>query len=141
MDRIGDTFRWKGENVATSEVEAAIGLYGGIKEVNVYGVAVPGTEGRVGMAMIVPASNLDIARFRDHLVDTLPAYARPMFLRVRCKVDTTATFKYSKNDAAREGYDPLTVPDDLFVYSHELEAFIRVDRTTYDQIKSGRFRL
>src|SRR5207245_2140076 len=82
IDRIGDTFRWKGENVATSEVSAAICTFPGVKEANVYGVAVPGAEGRAGMATIVAGDGLDLAAFRTHLADRLPDYAQPVFLRV-----------------------------------------------------------
>ena len=83
VDRIGDTFRWKGENVATSEVSAAVASFPGIKEAVVYGVAVPGTEGRAGMATIVGDDELDLVALRTHVADRLPAYARPVFLRMQ----------------------------------------------------------
>src|SRR5438552_4660751 len=89
VDRIGDTFRWKGENVATSEVAAAICAFPAVKEANVYGVAVPGAEGRAGMATIVAGDRLDLAAFRTHLADRLPDYAQPVFLRIRGKLEVT----------------------------------------------------
>ena len=83
VDRLGDTFRRKGENVATSEVSAAISEFPGVRHVNVYGVAVPGVEGRVGMAALVAEKELDLAGLRQHLASRLPPYARPLFLRMR----------------------------------------------------------
>ena len=82
VDRIGDTFRWKGENVSTTEVEEAIGRFDDVMEANVYGVEVPGRDGRAGMAAIVAKDNLNLAGLRDHLARHLPEYARPMFLRI-----------------------------------------------------------
>src|SRR5262249_25043032 len=81
VDRMGDTFRWKGENVATSEVETAIASYPGIVEVNVYGVPVPGADGRAGMAAIVVNDAFDMAGLRAHLDRLLPTYAQPVFVR------------------------------------------------------------
>ena len=106
VDRIGDTFRWKGENVATSEVSEAICAFPGVKQANVYGVAVPGADGRAGMATLVTDDELDLAAFRTHLIDRLPEYARPLFLRIRNEMEVTATFKYTKTDLVRQGYDP-----------------------------------
>src|SRR5207247_10169987 len=74
VDRIGDTFRWKGENVSTSEVSEAICAFPGVKEANVYGVAIPDTDGRAGMAAVVTKDELDFAAFQTHLVDSLPVY-------------------------------------------------------------------
>ena len=83
VDRIGDTFRWKGENVATSEVAEAIAAFPGIAEATVYGVAVPGTEGAAGMATLVVDGALDLAELRRHLARSLPPYARPLFCASR----------------------------------------------------------
>ena len=100
VDRIGDTFRWKGENVSTSEVAAAITAFPGIVEATVYGVHIPGTEGAAGMAAIVRDAPLDLAAFRAHLARRLPAYARPLFVRVMDRIEVTGTFKHSKSDLA-----------------------------------------
>src|SRR5207245_11641598 len=106
VDRVGDTFRWKGENVATSEVSMALCAFPGVKEANVYGVAIPGTDGRAGMAALVADERLELAALRTHLLERLPDYARPLFLRIRREIEVTATFKYTKTEFVRQGYDP-----------------------------------
>jgi len=141
VDRIGDTFRWKGENVATSEVSEAICAYPGVKHANVYGVAIPATEGRAGMATVVTAETLDLAGFRDHLVNHLPPYARPLFLRIRNDVEVTGTFKYSKTDLIRQGYDPVASNDMLYFDNQESGAFTRLDKDLYERIQVGGIRL
>jgi fatty-acyl-CoA synthase len=140
VDRVGDTFRWKGENVATSEVSEAICGFPGIKEANVYGVAIPGTDGRAGMATMVTDAGLDLAAFRTHLVERLPDYARPVFLRVRNDLEVTATFKHTKNALVREGYDPVAIGDALYFNDRETQAFVRLDKSLYDGIQSGHIR-
>jgi len=141
VDRIGDTFRWKGENVATSEVSEAICAFPGVKHANVYGVAVPGTEGRVGMATLVADDELDLNEFHRHLASRLPPYARPMFLRIRSAVDLTGTFKYSKTDLVRQGYDPAISQDSLYFDDPESGAFVPLDKKLYDRIQCGGIRL
>ena len=141
VDRVGDTFRWKGENVATSEVSDAISAFPGVKHANVYGVAVPATEGRIGMAAIVAEEDLDLAALRQHLVSRLPAYARPAFLRIRNDIEVTGTFKYSKVDLVRQGYDPVATSDLIYLNDPESEAFIQLDKALYDRIQNGQIRL
>ncbi len=141
VDRIGDTFRWKGENVATSEVSEAICAFPGVKHANVYGVAIPATEGRAGMAAVVAEDPLDLAEFRKHLVSRLPAYARPLFLRIRNEVEVTGTFKYSKTELVRQGYDPVASNDMLYFDNTESEAFTPLDKEMYDRIQIGSIRL
>lgn len=141
IDRIGDTFRWKGENVATSEVAEAICAFPGVKHANVYGVTIPGTEGRIGMAAIVLEHEIDLPGFREFLISRLPAYARPAFLRIRDEVEVTGTFKYSKTDLVRQGYDPAATTDIIYFDSPESEAFIRLDKAMYDRIQAGQIRL
>jgi fatty-acyl-CoA synthase len=140
VDRIGDTFRWKGENVATSEVSEAICGFPGIREANVYGVAIPDTDGRAGMATIVTDDGLDLAAFRAHLVDRLPDYARPVFLRVRGDLEVTATFKHTKSALVRDGYDPAAIGDAIYFNDRVREAFVRLDKSLYDRIQSGQIR-
>jgi fatty-acyl-CoA synthase len=141
VDRIGDTFRWKGENVATSEVSCAISAFPGVKHANVYGVAIPKTEGRAGMAAIVAEGPLDLEGFRRHLVNYLPPYARPLFLRIRNDVEVTGTFKYSKADLVHQGYDPVATNDVLYFDNGESGEFTRLDRELYERIQAGGIRL
>jgi fatty-acyl-CoA synthase len=141
VDRIGDTFRWKGENVATSEVSNAICEFHGIKEANVYSVAIPGTDGRAGMAAIVVDGELDLQGLRDHLDARLPEYAWPMFLRIQQAMSVTGTFKYAKNDLVSDGYDPDVTADPLYFNAREQGAYVRLDKMLYDQIQSGAMRV
>jgi len=138
VDRVGDTFRWKGENVATSEVSMALCAFRGIKEANVYGVAVPGADGRAGMATLIAGSDLDLTALRAHLTNRLPSYACPMFLRIRSEMEVTATFKYTKSDLVREGYDPSASADPIYFNDPVREMFVRVDQVLYQRIQAGR---
>ncbi len=141
VDRIGDTFRWKGENVATSEVSEAISAFPGVKHVNVYGVAIPATEGRVGMAALVAENEINTRDFREYMMARLPAYARPVFLRVRNEVEVTGTFKYSKTELARQGYDPAGTTDVIYFDNPELQAFTPLSLALYNRIQDGQIRL
>ena len=140
VDRIGDTFRWKGENVATSEVAEAICTFPGIKDASVYGVAIPGADGRAGMAAVVADDELDLAAFRTHLVEHLPEYARPVFVRVRGRLDVTATFKHTKSALVRDGYDPITIRDAIYFHDRARQTFVRLDKPLFDQIHRGEVR-
>jgi fatty-acyl-CoA synthase len=141
VDRVGDTFRWKGENVSTAEVAAAIATFPGISEATVYGVAVPGNEGAVGMATIVADAAIDLSALRGHLARLLPSYARPLFLRVTDSIEVTATFKHRKHDLRREGYAPGTTADAIYFDEPARQAFVRVDQALYQRIQSGAVRL
>ncbi|MGO9698179.1 MAG: long-chain-acyl-CoA synthetase [Xanthobacteraceae bacterium] len=141
IDRIGDTFRWKGENVSTSEVAAAIETFQGIKDVDVYGVSVPGTEGAVGMAAIVADNVLDLQEFHRHLARTLPHYARPLFVRVTDRITATSTFKHKKSDLKREGYDPSASGDPIYFDDPQQRAFVPLDRALFARIQSSGVRL
>jgi fatty-acyl-CoA synthase len=140
VDRIGDTFRWKGENVATLEVASALSACPGIAEAAVYGVAVPGAEGRAGMALIAATSALDLAGIAEGM-RALPDYARPVFLRVRRELDITATFKHRKHDLAKEGFDPLAIADPLYVFDRAQRAYVALDADRFAAIESGAMRL
>ncbi|KAG8012733.1 Very long-chain acyl-CoA synthetase, partial [Nibea albiflora] len=116
QDRVGDTFRWKGENVSTNEVADVITLVDCIKEANVYGVTVPGLEGRVGMAAVnlSEGQSFDSADVFKHVENLLPAYARPRFIRIRSSLDVTGTFKHVKTKLVEEGFDPNQITDPLY---------------------------
>jgi fatty-acyl-CoA synthase len=141
VDRVGDTFRWKGENVATSEVAAALMEFTGIREATVYGVAVPGTEGAAGMAALVIDRRLDFAELRRHLTKRLPGYARPLFLRLTANIAATSTFKHDKNQLAREGFDIAVVRDEIYFDDPERQAYVPLDAALYQRINAGTIRL
>jgi fatty-acyl-CoA synthase len=141
VDRVGDTFRWKGENVSTAEVSEAIATCPGVTEAVVYGVAIPGTEGRAGMAAIVVDDAFDLSVLRAHLAESLPEYARPLFLRIRGEIVVTETFKPRKGDLARDGFDPTASADEIFFYDRDREAFIKVDAALHDRILQRNVRL
>jgi fatty-acyl-CoA synthase len=141
VDRIGDTFRWKGENVATTEVAAALAAYPGIEEACVYGVAVPGADGRAGMATLVVGAAFEIAGLAAHLERRLPAYARPLFLRIAPSLAATETFKPQKGALAREGFDAALVDDPLFFHDPRSGAFVPLDASRRADIAAGRVRL
>jgi fatty-acyl-CoA synthase len=141
VDRIGDTFRWKGENVASSEVAAAILAFPGIIEAAVYGVSVPGTEGAAGMAAIVADGAFDVAALRRHLVERLPAYARPLFLRLKGRIEVTGTFKHNKSELIRDGFDPAKTNDAIYFDDMSQRNFVPLDGALHDRITAGEIRL
>jgi fatty-acyl-CoA synthase len=141
VDRIGDTFRWKGENVATSEVAQAVCAFPGVKHASVYGVVVSGASGRAGMATIVADQALDLVVLRSHLANLLPSYARPLFLRFSEEIDLTGTFKYSKTELVRQGFDPQTTSDAMYFDSQETKSYLRLDSALYERIQAGLLRL
>jgi fatty-acyl-CoA synthase len=140
VDRIGDTFRWKGENVSTTEVAEALTSFPGIVQATVYGVAVPGQDGRAGMAAIVSTGALDLEALGAHLDSRLPAYARPLFLRRMTEIAVTTTFKHKKSELAQEGFDPSRVIDSLYVHAVEENAYVPLDAALYERIARGSVR-
>ena len=141
VDRIGDTFRWKGENVSTSEVAQVLTKCPGVTEANVYGVAIPGTDGRAGMAALVVDTRFDLAALRTHLEAHLPDYARPLFLRILGTMEVTATFKHKKSDLVRAGFDPSLTADAIYFNAAARSAFVRLDQALYERIRAGAIRL
>jgi fatty-acyl-CoA synthase len=141
IDRIGDTFRWHGENVSTMEVAEALCGYPGVAEAVVYGVEMPGADGRAGMASVVVRPEFDLAAFRKRLEGLLADYARPVFLRVRDTIEATATFKHEKRKLVRDGYDPTTTADPIYVNDRGRKAYIRIDPLLHARIVAGEFRL
>ena len=105
-DRLGDTFRWKGENVATNEVGDLIAKHPGVVEATVYGVRVPHNDGRAGMAALVVDDAFDLEAFGAHVRESLPRYSRPLFLRFEDRLETTATYKHVKTRLKEQGFDP-----------------------------------
>lgn len=141
VDRIGDTFRWKGENVATSEVAEAISVFPGVLEANVYGVSVPGHDGRAGMVGLQVSDDFDITTFGNYLKIQLPEYARPLFLRMQGRIETTGTFKQRKVDLVKQGFDPGNIDEKLYYNDAESGDTQPLDSALYDRILSGELRL
>jgi fatty-acyl-CoA synthase len=140
IDRVGDTFRWKGENVSTTEVAAAIAGCRGVTEVAVYGVNVPHAEGRAGMAALVVGEGFELAELR-RAVTLLPPYARPVFVRLVATLEVTATFKLRTQELTRQGYDPSTVSDALYLDDTARGGYLRLDAPLHERIMSGQLRL
>lgn len=141
-DRSGDTFRWRGENVSTTEVEGVLSRLLGQTDVAVYGVAVPGVEGKAGMAAIAdPHGQLSPNALYQELQKVLAPYARPIFLRLLPQMDTTGTFKIQKTRLQHEGFDPSQTSDRLFFLDLKQGHYLPLDQSVYTQICSGSFSL
>ena len=141
VDRIGDTFRWKSENVATSEVSEAISTFVGVKEANVYGVLVPGEDGRAGMASIVPGEEFSINGLYEHLSQHLPKYSIPVFIRISKEIEVTGTFKYKKTDLVKDGFDPSVVKDQMYYASTSENDYIGLDANVFKKISDHELKL
>jgi len=140
-DRTGDTFRWKGENVSTSEVEAVVSSVIQLNDAVVYGVEIPGTEGRAGMAVIVDELHqADLKKLYQELQKSLPVYARPVFLRYVEKLEMTGTFKLKKVDYQKEGFNPNVIKDKLYYLDSKLGQYSLLDKQAYENINSGQIR-
>jgi fatty-acyl-CoA synthase len=138
VDRIGDTFRWKGENVSTAEVADVIAHGDGIEEATVVGVPVPNMDGQAGLAAIVPSDEFDPEQFWRTVAD-LPAYAQPRFVRVMGDLAKTGTFKVQKTDLRRQGVDPSNVSDPLYVRTNGGYEMLTPER--WNDVKEGRLKL
>jgi fatty-acyl-CoA synthase len=143
VDRIGDTFRWKGENVATQEVADVLNGAGGVGESTVYGVQLPGEDGRAGMAALVLTRDavFDGAAFYAHAERHLPRYAMPAIVRLVDAVEVTGTLKQRKQRVVEEGYDPALVTDPLFVRDDAARRYVPLTLALHDDLRQGRLRL
>jgi fatty-acyl-CoA synthase len=141
VDRVGDTFRWKGENVATSEVTEAILQCPGVVEASCYGVTVPGADGRAGMAALVINAQFDVATLAAELSRRLPAYAQPVALRISAGLVATETFKQKKQQLAQDGFDPQIVRDPLYLRDGATGGYVSLDAARYARVVAGEIRL
>jgi acyl-CoA synthetase (AMP-forming)/AMP-acid ligase II len=134
-DRVGDTFRWKGENVSTNEVAEVLNRAPGVLESNVYGVSVPGTEGKAGMASLHVNGGFDIEQLGGYVLQNFPAYQRPYFIRVQGEMRITGTFKHQKVAYRNEAYDPRKSSDPL--YFLDGDRYVRIDEPLYRRLATG----
>jgi fatty-acyl-CoA synthase len=141
VDRVGDTFRWKGENVAASEVNEAVLDCPGVVDAATYGVEIAGADGRAGMAAVVVDERFDFREFQDHISRRLPPYAHPVVIRICAALETTETFKQKKQQLVREGFDPRLVTDPLFFRDDKAGAYCPIDADAYARILDGSIRL
>ena len=142
VDRIGDTFRWKGENVSTTEVQEAIARYPNVEEAIVYGAKIDRLDGRAGMAALTPGERFNVEGLAGFLAHELPAYARPIFIRLQpAPAEITGTFKYRKVDLVRDGFDPAKIEHDLFFLHPDENKYVPLTPELYAQIQTGAFKL
>jgi fatty-acyl-CoA synthase len=140
VDRIGDTFRWKGENVSTTEVSEVVAAAPGVLEATVYGVALPHHEGRAGMASLVTGPDFNLQTLSAALERSLPAYARPLFLRLTDSLAVTGTFKPRKMDLMAAGFDPAKCDGPLYFHDHDT-GFTPLTAEVYARIMAGEARI
>lgn len=144
VDRIGDTFRWKSENVSTNEVAEALGVFDGVVQANVYGVEVGDYSGKAGMTALIVDDKFDLQALRAHVHRELPHYARPVFLRIHTDAPsehTTGTFKLKKTDLVKEGWDPARVTEPLYLDDPDAGAYVPVTDELRARILSGEKRV
>lgn len=148
VDRLGDTFRWKSENVSTNEVADMLGKWPQIAETNAYGVLVPGYDGRAGAASVVMADGVTEATFdfqglAKHARAVLPGYAVPLFLRVTPELEYTGTLKIQKGRLKSEGVDPdkITGSDRIYWLPPSSERYLPFGRKDWEAIKDRSVRL
>ncbi len=142
VDRIGDTFRWKGENVATQEVQEILAGYPGVQMISVYGVSIPGAEGRAGMAalMLETGQQFQPQAFYKYCQEKLASYARPAFVRLTSAMDMTGTFKLRKSEMQMVNFNPANVKDPLFFRDEAQAAYSALTPAVYQDIQTGRVR-
>jgi fatty-acyl-CoA synthase len=141
VDRVGETFRWKGENISTAEVLTALTACRGVRDGIVYGVSVPGADGRAGTAALVVDAQFDLSAFRADVALRLPAYAKPVFLRLLSAIDFTGTFKPRKLELINEGFDPARIKDPLYFDDPRAQAYVPLDAALFAAISAGTVRI
>lgn len=142
-DRLGDTFRWKGENVSTVEVEQIINTLPEIEQAAVYGINIPETDGRAGMAAIIPSvleENFNLKLLAEALHKVLPVYAIPKFIRFKKELETTPTFKVKKALLSKEGFDPDIIKDSIYAMLPGKKEYIPLKTELYQKIANGKYR-
>lgn len=143
IDRLGDTFRWKGENVSTTEVENILSEFPNVAETVAYGVEIPDTNGRAGMVAVTlddTGEGFKYDNLYNYLKKSLPHYAIPVSIRQRAKMDTTGTFKYQKTKAKKEGFDVNQISDTLYALLPGADKYVPLSEKIYADIVNGVYR-
>ena len=140
-DRLGDTFRWKGENVSTNDVQELLCKLASVSEANVYGVEVPGQDGRAGAVALLVEDDFDLEVFGTHVMENLPAYARPLFVRLEEELPMTGSYKYVKTGFKREGFDPAKIHTPLYFLDAEQGAYVTLSPEIHKEILEGKRRI
>lgn len=142
VDRLGDTFKWKGEVVATNEVADILNHFGGIEDCNVYGISIQNTEGRCGMVALtlIKDTELDWKSFAKYIVTNLANYSRPYFIRLRNEMDATSSFKQLKTELQNEGFNPAVIKDPLYFLYPKTWQFVEVTDKLYKEIQDGKIK-
>ena len=142
VDRLGDTYRWKAHNISTSEVEKIINNFDQVLFSTVYGVQIPGTDGRAGMAAIVPSiaiEEFDLKGLGDNLKQNLPPYSVPIFLRFKSKLATTATFKLKKIKLKKDSFDFEKIDDPMYVLLPGESEYVPLIKEIYENIQNQKY--
>ena len=140
VDRVGDTFRWKSENVSTNEVGEIINGFPDVKFCNIYGVEIPGADGRAGMAAVTlneGVDQFDAAGFSEFVQKQLPAYAVPLFVRIQPDIDVTGTFKMVKGELRKQAYDIKQFDDPVFAMLPDSQGYQQFDESSLELVEAG----
>ena len=144
-DRSGDTFRWKGENVSTTDVEAVLQTCLCLRDCLVFGVSVGQCEGKAGMAVISGhtdgTDDIDWKQLSEQLVRRLPPYAIPLFIRVSHNVETTNTFKLIKYKLRKDGFDPTITSDHIYFFDKSVNQYKPLTKQLFDRIQSNQIKI
>ena len=141
VDRLGDTFRWKGENVSTTEVDEVCNGLDQVDEATTYGVAIPGTDGKAGMTSLVlscDVKDFELDGFAGHVLDKLPGYAVPRFIRLKSQLEITGTFKHRKGDLKKEGYDLTMIKEPVYALDFKARKYVKLTKALAKNIDSGK---
>ena len=141
-DRLGDTYRWKGENVSTEEMEILINSFDQIEYSCAYGVLITGTEGRAGMISFIMkgGEDFDFDKFSEFVNDKIPAYAIPIFVRIKKEFATTATDKIQKVKLKQEGYDVNKIDDPMYILLPKSSKYVPLTKEIYEGVMAGKYR-
>ena len=142
-DRFGDTFRWKGENVSTLEVESVLNIFSAIQICNVYGVSIPKTDGKAGMATIQLDKNLnfELDQFSRFVTENLPPYAIPVFLRIKDELEFTGSHKLRKFNLRKQGYNIEIINEPVFFWNNSAKKYKAFNKIDYQNLLNNKLKV